>query len=96
MATVVPFTQFMRPNGRRVPVSIERPEEIAAEARRLIGLGYRFEIESLMTGHVSMEVVGPEDEDGDPVSLAVEVVPNGTEVPAAVDRLVLSASKAVS
>lgn len=87
----VPFTQYLRPNGRKAPVTIERPPEIEALARRLIEGGCTFELELLSTGVVSMECVGPTDEHGDPDSLAVELVPNGPGVPPAVDRLVADA-----
>ncbi|MER9355514.1 hypothetical protein NKI61_19790 [Mesorhizobium sp. M0514] len=89
-AASIPFTQFLRPNGRLVSVSIERPAEVATKAQAIIAAGYRFECEELTTGDVSLTVAN--DDDGD---LEIEVVPNGPTVPAAVDRLVERAFKAV-
>jgi len=83
----IPFTQFMRPTGRPMPVSIKRPDDIATKASAIIDAGYRFECEMLTTGDVSLTVT---DDHGD---LEIEVVPNGTDVPAAVDRLVERAFK---
>lgn len=84
----IPFTQFMMPDGRRVPVTIDRPADIESKARDLIDQGYVFEIEMLMTGKISMEIIkhGKEDE-----VLAGELCDNGPAVPAAVDRMVCDA-----
>jgi hypothetical protein len=78
----IPFTQYMRPNGRQVVVSIDRPAEIAAKAEKIIARGFRFECEHLTTGHASLTIA---DDRGDH---AIEVVANGPEVPLAVDRLI--------
>lgn len=78
----IPFTQFLRPDGRQMVVTIERPAEIAAKAEKIMARGLRFECEHLTTGHVSLTIA---DDDGDH---AIEVVENGPEVPAAVDRLI--------
>jgi hypothetical protein len=78
----IPFTQYLRPNGRAVEVSIDRPEEISSLARRIIESGFQFECEELTTGHASFTIAGPDgDED-------IELVMNGPGVPAAVDELV--------
>ena len=82
--TAIPFTQFLRPNGRRADVWVTRPPEVVAQARATIARGYRFECEELMTGHVSLTIADPILED----DVAYEIVPNGPEVPDAVDRLV--------
>ena len=80
----VPFTQYIRPSGRPVPVRIDRPDDVAAKAQRIIDAGYRFETEVLTTGMVSFTIYSPAvDED-----MAIELVENGPEVPAAVDRLI--------
>lgn len=80
---MIPFTQYLRPDGRRTAVEIDRPDDIEQRARRFIEAGGRFECEHLTTGHVSLTAVW-KDEDA-----AIEVVANGPEVPAAVDRLVV-------
>lgn len=78
----IPFTQFMRPNGRAVEVSIERPAGIAAKAEALIAKGYHFECEVLTTCEISLTIA---NDDGD---LDIEVVSNGPDVPLGVDRLI--------
>jgi hypothetical protein len=45
----IPFTQYLRLNGRKRPVEIDRPEEIEAIARRFIESGGRYECEELTT-----------------------------------------------
>ena len=83
----ITFTQFMRPNGRRVETSIDRPEEIEQMADALKAKGLRFEVEVLTTGHVSMAIEDKEE------TIAMRVVPNGPETLKAVDELVIEASK---
>jgi hypothetical protein len=82
----VPFVQFMRPGGQRVPNSVERSPEIAAKARALIEAGCELQCEVLTTGQVFMDCVSPDDE-----QLANELVGNGPETLPAVDRLVEAA-----
>lgn len=82
----IPFTQFLMPDGRRTHVEIDRPPEIEAKAHSLIQCGCRFEIEMLRTGQISMTVERGEDE-----TLAIEVCPNGPDVPVCVDRIVVNA-----
>ena len=78
----IPFTQYLRPNGRTTEVSIDRPSEISDLAQRIIDAGFRFECEELTTGHASLTIAGPEgDED-------IELVMNGPGIPDAVDNLV--------
>ena len=80
--TDIAFTQYMRPDGRPVPVRIDRPDDIAAKAHSIIARGYRFECEQLMDGDISLTITDDEaDHD-------IEVVPNGPEVPAAIDRMI--------
>lgn len=78
----IPFTQFLRPDGRQTSLTIERPADVAELAKAIIGRGYRFECEELVTGYVSLTVA---DDKGDH---DIEVVPNGPEVPAAIDRMI--------
>ena len=78
----IPFTQYLRPDGRKAEVSIDRPDEISILANRIIACGFRFECEHLMTGHASF-TISDDDDDHD-----IEVVRNGPDVPAAIDRMV--------
>lgn len=87
------FTQFVRPYGRREDVSIERSPEIEATAKLVVQAGGRFEVEVLLTGEVSFEIVRGDEEE--PESLAIEIIPNGPDVLAAVDRLVANAYKRI-
>ena len=80
----IPFTQFMMPHGRKSEVTIDRPDEIAAKAQRIIAKGLRFECEMLSDYRtVSLSITDPDEGDMD-----IEVVPNGPEVPAAIDRMI--------
>lgn len=81
---MIPFTQFLLPDGRRRQEAIERPPEIEAKARAIIAEGYEFEVEMLSTGAVSVEIFRHSDED----SLAIEVCENGPPVPIAIDKMV--------
>lgn len=81
---MIPFTQYLRPDGRQHPIEIERPKDIEEMARRMLLYGWRFEVEELSTGDVSLTVHDPRAEE----DVAIEVVPNGPGVLEAVDRLV--------
>jgi len=87
----IPFTQFMRPDGRKHPVTIERPPDIETLAKAIMQAGCRFEIEVLQTGAVSMEIVTDVPDPDLRNVVAIEICPNGPQVPEAVDRLVKSA-----
>lgn len=78
----VPFIQYMLPDGRKKPVMIDRPDNIAAVADNIRSHGFRFEIEVLRTGLVSMTV---SDDDGD---YHQKICRNGPAIPDAVDTLI--------
>ena len=86
----IPFTQFIRPYGRKLHISILRPDEIAEQASELVANQIKFEIEELRTGEVSMTAEDYRPGAEEP-TLAIEVVPNGPEVVNAVDRLITRA-----
>jgi hypothetical protein len=79
-------TQYLRPDGRKVIVSIERSPEIETLADELIGAGFEFELEQI-GDMVHMEVLHPEDE----TAIAGLLVRNDSKIPAAVDSLVTRA-----
>lgn len=85
--TPIPFTQFLRPNGRKEPVTIDRPDDIAALAQAIIAKGYWFECESLLSGQVSFTIT---DDRGDH---AIAVVRNGPDVEAIIDRMIVDFAK---
>ena len=82
-APIVPLTQFMRPDGRQVPVTIEVAQDVADKARTIIARGFRFECECLSTGQVSMTITDPEKGD-----LDIRVRENGPGIREAVEDMV--------
>ena len=82
--TDIKFTQYMRPDGRPVEALIDRPSPIANKANQIIDAGYRLGIEVLMTGQVSLSIHDLEAEE----DVAIEVVPNGPQIPVAVDQMI--------
>jgi len=87
----IPFTQYLRPNGKKRRVEIDRSPEIEAIAQRFIDSGGRYECEELTTGHASFTAV--KFVDGEYQDVCIQLVMNGPGVPAAVDRLVLRSEK---
>lgn len=77
------FIQYLRPDGRRQVVSIDRPPSVVTKADQILGHGFRFECEQLHDDSVSLTV---SDEHGD---YAIELCPNGPAVPEHVDKLIL-------
>ena len=82
----IPFTQYLLPDGRKRAVEFSVSGEEAIIARRVLDKGLRFEAEVLTTGEVSLTIFDPEKEE----DVAIEVVPNGPEVPKAVSALVMA------
>lgn len=80
----IPFTQFLRPNGKSVPTEIEMPPDIEKMAQELIAKGYKFEIEELNTNEVHMDCSLP----GADGPVALELSDNGPAIIDAVKRLV--------
>lgn len=78
----IPFTQYLRPNGRTEEISIGRSTEIEDMAARFIKAGGAYEVELLSTGEVSLTAVM------DNTDVEIELVPNGEGVALAVDKLV--------
>ena len=85
----IPFTQFMRPDGRRKTITITRSPEVNTTALSLIDDGYCFTAEVLTNGMVSLACVDPEDQR----DIAIEVCMNDGQIPARVDRLVEKAER---
>jgi len=80
----IPFTQYLRPDGRKVGVVIDRPEAIASMALKIMQAGYVFEVEHLTTGEASLTIADPKKG----VDVAIKIVPNGPKVPGAVDDMI--------
>ena len=86
----IPFTQHLRPNGRKSPIEIDMPEDIEKLARSFIERGGWFDCEVLTTGDVSLTagfVVNAEPQD-----IAIRIVPNGPGIDGAVESLVREAN----
>lgn len=80
----IPFTQFLRPNGKRLAVYVVRPEPVTEKARAIVAAGYVFECEEMMSGIVSFTIVNPRTEE----DVAHELCRNGPAVLVAVDKLI--------
>ena len=88
------FTQYLRPDGRRHAVSIERDGDIATKAASVRTAGGRFEIEVLGDGTISM-TIERDNADGEVDILSAQLCANGTAVPETVDVLVEEAYRAL-
>ena len=80
----IPFTQYMKPDGRKVPVEFDVEDEAASKAMAIIEHGWRFEVEELTTMEASLTVFDPEEE----INVAIRVVQNGPPVVEAVDDII--------
>lgn len=88
----IPFTQYLRPDGRTTPIEIDMPDDIEKEARQLINRGIRFEAEVLTTGMVSLTSrFANADED----TINIQLCRNGPEVLTAVEKLIRTTSERV-
>lgn len=86
------FIQYLRPYGQKKQVVIVRPELIEAKATELETKGYRFEIEELMSGMVSMTVEYPKGHElSGEAPLEMQVCMNGEKIPETVDKLITTA-----
>jgi len=79
----IPFTQYLMPNGRKEPVTIDRPDDVAAKAQAIIDRGFRFECEMLSDYSTVSLTIADDDDDHE-----IEVVRNGPDVPLAIDRMI--------
>jgi hypothetical protein len=81
----VPFTQYLRPYGRRTEVAIDLNPETEAKALEILAAGYVFECEELTTGHVSFTIHDPRKQE----DVAIQLGANGPEVPSLVTKLIM-------
>lgn len=58
----IPFTQYLRPYGRKREMTYFTTKEVWDKAQEVIKAGFSFEIEELSTGKISATI---SDEDGD-------------------------------
>jgi hypothetical protein len=80
----IKFTQYLRPNGRRETITVDRPQEIEDKANRIIETGFVFEAEVLTTGHVSLTVADREAEE----DVAIRICTNGPIVLDKIDEMI--------
>jgi hypothetical protein len=81
---MITVTQYLRPNGRRQLIEVDRPPEIEEKAAKLMELGLTIDAEVLTTGHVSVSVGDPKLDE----YVWVEVSPNNEKVLEAFDRVI--------
>jgi hypothetical protein len=61
---IIPFTQYLLPDGRKKYTEIERPDAICEMAESITDMGFSFECEILTTGQASLTISGKDgDED---------------------------------
>jgi hypothetical protein len=84
---MIPFTQYLRPHGRKRATEIDMPLPIEHLAFTFIKAGGRYEVEELTTGHVSLTAVY--EVDGEDQDIAIELCQNAPDqVTEAVEKLV--------
>ena len=83
---MVEFIQWLRPRGERRDIIIEASKRTEELALILKASGGVFEVEVLRTGQVSLTISVKKDKDF--IEWAHEIVPNDTQIPYAVDKLV--------
>lgn len=81
--TKIYFTQYLRPDGRKQIISIDRPAMVVAKADHILSHGFVFEAEVLTTEQVSLTI---SDAWGD---YAFQLAPNDPAVPSSVGKLIL-------
>jgi len=72
---MITFTQYLLPDGQKQEVTVERPPEIEALAKRFVDAGGRYEAEILTTGQVSLTAVYSVD--GEPQDVIIKIGANG-------------------
>lgn len=78
----IPFTQYMRPDGRKVEQFAPMPEGYEEKVKAILAAGLKFEAEVLTTGTVSLTISNGEED------IAIELSSNGPEVEKALIRLI--------
>jgi len=83
----IPFTQYLRPDGRQRIMRFDVVGDLAVEAKKIMDAGLRFECEILSTDEVSLTVF----DEGIGENVAIEICSNGPGVPIATARLIHAA-----
>jgi len=79
----VDLTQYMMPDGRQVPVTINLDESLRPQYDRMKEDGRRFAAEMLRTSEISLTIEDIQEEE----DIDIRIVPNGPEVPTAMEDM---------
>jgi hypothetical protein len=85
----VKFIQFLRPNGRQQPITIELEDSVASKVQEIQQCGLTLTAEVLMNGLCSFAIEEKEFGDFD-----MELSPNGPEVPVRITKMLMRFDKA--
>lgn len=87
---LVEFKQYLHPDGRTKPFSIDITDALRTHVEGIKSVGAKLECEILSNGVVSFTITNPQGVDFNPegVDFDIELSPNGPEVLGAVDRLI--------
>ena len=89
---MIPFTQYLRPNGTKHSIEIDRPQETESLATKLRLIhNCIFEAEVLLTGEVVLYCVTAEND-----QISIKIVKNGPDVLEAVDFIIKDAYKKIT
>jgi hypothetical protein len=80
----IPFTQYLRPNGRKRALMFAADDAVVDKADAIIAAGLTFETEELMNGMVSSTIT--HEEEGDQ---AFAVTANGPDVVDKITKMIL-------
>jgi|SRR6478609_8136340 len=81
----IPFTQFLRPNGRRELIHMPTSDdELFAKANKIIEAGYEFQAE-VLSDDITCSFTITHPEDGD---VAIKLCANGPQTLAAVNDMI--------
>jgi hypothetical protein len=82
---MVPFTQYILPNGKKRDLLMPASPEVMNKAGKILAEGYRFEIEILRTGEVSATIMDPIQE----VDADIIIVENDERCPRKVCAMIM-------
>ena len=89
---LIPFTQYLLPDGETRPMTIELDGDAANKAEEILDSGkYRFEIEMLRTSQISITCFDTNKEE----DVSIEVCANGPPVVDATVRMIETAHKII-
>lgn len=80
----IPFTQYIRPDGRAKRVHLPVDKAVYEKANQIIEAGLSFEVENLMDGMVSATITDPDDGD-----LDICIGPNGPGMKERISAMIL-------